>query len=578
MDRVFIAGEVAGLRLQLAHLGTAGGANDNRGPQAVEIGFGAVQFDKDAISVLRIVAINEIRLLQIHHDHVHIAIAIQVRVGRTVSDALVVQPPILAGLIEVRPVGVAVRAVDLLAHFPFFEELKHVFAHQHVSGDLDVGIVHVTGNAVGEIQVLPAIVVEIAEFHRPCPVGAGDAVEPGGFLEAAQARVDEEGILHVLGGCSVVGAFQIGAAHDAHGGLGFEVGGGGHVGHEEIREQVIVHIAEISPHCEPRHVGHRVLDHVGEGAIAVVAVEAVGSDEIVGHVNVLPSIHVVVPPSDGESIPAANDTGGLGGVFEDGHPVRAVAFVVVNAVRRALGFGAPVVVVVAPEVIIQFRAWVQRHAIRPLGDGQLFGSPLGVFDAIGQQVHVQLAIAIIVRKGCAVAAIHGIQARLLGGFLEDDRLAIGTLAHVDEELVGHHIVADVNIHSPISIHIRRRRPRRPGLATINRAGGGRDVFEFQISRLAIEEIFPSGSGEEHIRFAIAIEVRNGHPTSGHPTVVKEAHGVCHIHFIEDVDPRVWRIEFCEQMFSLALGGWLQWRRGDVCSDAAASHAQTECGC
>jgi hypothetical protein len=51
------------------------------------------------------------------------------------------------------------------------------------------------------------------------------------------------------------------------------------------------------------------VDHVGERAVAVVAVELVRGGEVVRHVEVGPAVAVVVPPDGGMALRLAGDPG-----------------------------------------------------------------------------------------------------------------------------------------------------------------------------------------------------------------------------------------------------------------------------
>lgn len=82
---------------------------------------------------------------------------------------------------------------------------------------------------------------------------------------------------------------------------------GGHVGADEVEQAVVVEIAEVAAHGEPRGVGEGCARGVGEGAVAIVAVEAVGAVEVVGDVDVGPAVVVVIPPGNAEAFVVAVD-------------------------------------------------------------------------------------------------------------------------------------------------------------------------------------------------------------------------------------------------------------------------------
>lgn len=118
------------------------------------------------------------------------------------------------------------------------------------------------------------------------------------------------------------GAVEGGAAHDAHGGFGFEVGGGAHVGDEEIEFSIAIHVTKVGSHTEPGSVRDAVTEDVGKGAVAIVFVPPIGFGKVVADVDVGVAIGIGIPPSDGEAVAVSVDTGLFGSVFERGSAVR----------------------------------------------------------------------------------------------------------------------------------------------------------------------------------------------------------------------------------------------------------------
>ena len=68
----------------------------------------------------------------------------------------------------------------------------------------------------------------------------------------------------------------------------------------------------VGAHREIRDVRQALVDDVGEGAVALVEVEAIGRLEIVGDVDVGPAVVVDVDPERGVALGQAPDAG-LGG-------------------------------------------------------------------------------------------------------------------------------------------------------------------------------------------------------------------------------------------------------------------------
>ena len=108
---------------------------------------------------------------------------------------------------------------------------------------------------------------------------------------------------------------------------------GGHVGGEQIDEAVVVDVGHVGPHGEPRRVGQDVRGDVGELAVAIVAVQMVGAEEVVRDVEIRAAVVVVVPPSGGQREVRAVDARLARDVG------KAAAVVAVKMIELA-GFGA----------------------------------------------------------------------------------------------------------------------------------------------------------------------------------------------------------------------------------------------
>lgn len=179
-----VGGEVAGGGGKVADLGSGCGFQADGGVEGFGVAVGIAEFDGDAVFTLGIITIDAVGLFEVDGDEVGVAIAIEVSEGRGIADALVIEAPVLTGFAEFLAMVVAVGAVKFATHFAFFPEVEHVFSNEHVLGEGDVAVVHVAGNSVGEIDVLPAVEIVVGELDGPGPVGAGDAEEFGGFVVA----------------------------------------------------------------------------------------------------------------------------------------------------------------------------------------------------------------------------------------------------------------------------------------------------------------------------------------------------------------------------------------------------------
>ena len=168
------------------------------------------------------------------------------------------------------------------------------------------------------------------------------------------------------------------------------MGAGRHVGSHDVEQAVVVDVSDIAAHGEPGRVREDRGAHIGEGAVAVVAVKAIGAVEVVGDVDIGPTIVVVIPPDDAEPFVVSGNTGLFGDFGE-----RAVAVVVIEVVVLADLDDAVASVGHANRIVelpIFFRN--ARHT--------LFVELEPIFDfllgrnVIGEQIAVEQAIAIVI--------------------------------------------------------------------------------------------------------------------------------------------------------------------------------------
>ena len=177
------------------------------------------------------VAVNARRLVDVGHDEVEIAIAVEVAVGGCVAHALVGEAPRLGGLLELQIALVAKGEVDLLHRGLLFPQFPLGLADEHLRGDRDVGVGDHARGAVGDVDIDAAVVVEVGQLDGPAPVRPGQSTEEGGLHEARRAGIEEEVVAHDLPWPGILEE-PAPVAHVAHGDLGLVVRRGGHVGDE----------------------------------------------------------------------------------------------------------------------------------------------------------------------------------------------------------------------------------------------------------------------------------------------------------------------------------------------------------
>ena len=89
-----------------------------------------------------------------------------------------------------------------------------------------------------------------------------------------------------------------------------------HVGDKQVEQSVVIQIGAVRPHRGPASVRHRLLQNIGECAVAVIAVEVLRVGEIVGYIQIGPTVPVVIPPRRRETMTFFRDPGALADIGE----------------------------------------------------------------------------------------------------------------------------------------------------------------------------------------------------------------------------------------------------------------------
>ena len=253
--------------------------------------------------------------------------------------------------------------------------------------------------------------------------------------------------------------------------------------------------------------------------------------KVVRHVQVNLPVQIEVRPHRAETIAAPGDARRLRRIGE--LHLSRLAVIAVKTVVCPDSLAAPVVVVEAPDVVVRLLPLFDSHRpIRELIHRQLRRRAIRIFDTVREQIHVEVAVPIRIRKIRTVRTVHRIHPRRAFQLRED------ALSIVEEELIRLHVVAQIKVEIAVPIHIRRRSARRPRIPAIEPRALRSGIFKFQPASVAIEHIRPRRPGEKNIRFPIAIEVRRDDSTRRHPRVVKVAHRVIHVHLIDRRDARL----------------------------------------
>ena len=142
-------------------------------------------------------------------------------------------------------------------------------------------------DAITDVDIGMAIVIGIEDQGPPTPIRSGDATEVSDLPKTQIVVVQLEGVLHIL----VVKAlflFELVKADVVEGSGGFEAVRivGQHIGDEDFGEIIVVDVGHIGAHGGVADVGSPVFEFLGKSAIALVEVEVVTFEEIIGYVDV----------------------------------------------------------------------------------------------------------------------------------------------------------------------------------------------------------------------------------------------------------------------------------------------------
>ncbi len=300
----------------------------------------------------------------------------------------------------------------------------------------------------------------------------------GYFHEASRAGVEVYRIAHVLPGAGKVEKPRVTLAtsHVAHRHLLLVVGASRHVGSHVVQMAVVVDVRHVGSHGEPGRVRQHMRSNIAESAVLVVAIQSVCPVEVIGDVEINPAVRVIIPPGRGEPVACRPDSCGLAHIRELRAPCFIVTFVAEKVVELCTGH----LLVFTPRHFNQSRIlcvaigkdWL---AIRPGGNIELFLQEAGRrFDAIGNEVKIEIAIAIVVGKGCHQACSAEGQATGPGN------LAEGAVAKIEIETVGCPEHADEEVQPAISIHVRPGRARTPAIRNGETCLSG-GIFEMKVA-------------------------------------------------------------------------------------------------
>ena len=253
------------------------------------------------------------------------------------------------------------------------------------------------------IDIVASVTVEVGKLDGPGPVRGRQATEVGDFHKTTRAGVEVNGIAHVLarGGEVEEPRVALAAGHVAHRHLLLVVSAARHVGGHVVQAPVIVDVCHVGSHGKPRGVGQHIGSDIAETAVPVVPVEPVRSVEIIGDIKVDPAVGIEIPPGCGKPVSGGPDPCDLAYIREP----RAPGIVIAVIAKKVVELGAGHLLVFAARHLHQacklgIAVGKDRFAIRTGGDIEscLQESGRG-FDAICDEIEIEIAITIVVGKG-----------------------------------------------------------------------------------------------------------------------------------------------------------------------------------
>ena len=461
------------------------------------------------------VAVNARRLVDVGHDEVEVAVAVEVAVRGAVAHALVGEAPRLGGLLKLQIALVAVGEVDLFHRGLGLPQFPLGLADEHLRGDRDVGVGDHARGAVGDEHIDAAVVVEVGQLDGPSPVRSGQATEESRLHETRRAGVDEKIIAHDLARPGVLEK-PAPVAHVAHRDLGFVMRRRRHVGDEQVEQTVVVQVGAVRPHRRPARVRHRLLDHVGECAVAVVVVKMLRIGEVVGHVEIKPAVAVVIPPRRREAMPFFREPG----VFADiGEMPRAI--IPEKAIRAAARVHGPVRRPHPAQIVIFLEPGENLRPAVAHDDGSLRGPPAGAIVAVGQDEQVKIAVPVVIGERRHQRGIDHRQPPRLRFVGES-----GARAVIDKKLVGRIVVANVQIQIAVAVKINRRSAGTPRFAPVN-AGLLGHFLKLKIVFLEKQTVLVRAVDQKKIRPAVAVEIADADPATDKAGTVEPAQPMIH---------------------------------------------------
>ncbi len=276
-------------------------------------------------SLVQLVFQHKTFAVDVVRHQIQVAVVVEVDVGRTVGKARLIQAPGFRNVLECKrgggiaaPVAVGVfghtdfcQSVQLLAHLPELRlrSTKHAI-FLAVSYKIEIG--HVAAVAVGDVEIFPAIVIEISQQRSPTPVGFFDARQLTDFRKShaplRRTAIQLQGVAHELRLITqthlhlkvvIVGA---GEHHLLPVVIGRE-----HVHHQDVGQRIVIDVGDVHAHAVVGLVLGERICLVSETFAPLVHPDKIIGQKIVGAVNVRPAVIVQVTQANAQAVAFGQD-------------------------------------------------------------------------------------------------------------------------------------------------------------------------------------------------------------------------------------------------------------------------------
>jgi hypothetical protein len=352
--------------------------------------------------------------------------------------------------------------------------------------EVEVGDIPV--NAVADVDVVIAVVIEVEHECAPTPVGGGNAAIIADLEKFAVAIVELEAVFDILiiEAGAEFGVEQVGVIEGA-GGFEAVVITGQHVCGEEVGVTVIIDIGHVGAHGGHAGMAYTIFEFVFEGAVLLIDIEVVAFIGVVGYVDIGPAIAVDIGDQGAE---AEADEGAVDACL-------------------AGDFGK-VAVVISVEMVA---AAPEKGLYRPCGIGEV--APVGIVEGIDRDgavidhEAVEVAVAVIVEEG-DLGSIGGDVEAIFGGGLGEGAVVVIDIEFVASVAVAHMAgVTDIDVEPAVVVDVYHGDPGAPH-TILAEAGFVGDIFELEVALVEVQLIAAHIGGEEDIGEPVVVDIADGY--------------------------------------------------------------------